>query len=663
MKSSQSSQPLAAWRALLVGGLALLGSSLLFALDAGPAFAANVSSSGYGFTQFEDLGAEVNTLTISQTAPGTIVFTDSTTPPMDADGPGGCSVVANVATCPGTSFSEVNLGGANDTATVANSLSSFSIQVNGDAGNDAIIGSVNGESLDGGVGNDTITAGSGNDSVEGGPFSLDGFPLGTTDDDTLTLGDGDDSGFGGAGTDTIDGGPGNDGGGFFGGGLSGGTGNDTITGGTGFDDLSGGTGIDTLRGNGDNDTLSDGDQQAFFGTPSSIDADIVDGGPGRDSLFSYANRSANVLVNLTASPAVDNGGEAGENDDVIDIEDVTTGGGNDTLTGNASDNVLDSGPGNDVLNGNAGNDTLSAAGFFFGGPGPSDDDTANGGDGADTVDGGPGVDALTGGPGDDTVTGGEGNDTSVAGDAGNDDVDAGDGNDAASGGDGSDEVSGSTGNDTLDGGAGNDAVLGDRGNDSVTGGGGQDELRGGQGDDSFNSQDTVPDEVGCGSGTDAVTNDAIDTVDGDCETLSTPRAPGPTGATGATGATGSTGAAGAAGAPGARGPGGPAGAQGRPGRDAVVTCKVGKAKKGKVKVSCSVKLASSASTKARTLRARLTRGGAVYATGSGPARGGAAKLRMQLRRRVTSGAYTLSVVGVDGRGKTNMTTKQQVTIR
>ena len=82
--------------------------------------------------------------------------------------------------------------------------------------------------------------------------------------------------------------------------------------------------------------------------------------------------------------------------------------------------------------------------------------------------------------------------------------------------------------------------------------------------------------------------------------LSTAGPQGPAGPTGATGSTGSTGAAGPA------GPAGPAG------RDAVVTCVPGKAKGGKVKVTCSVKVASAAA-----VRSVFRRGGRAVAARSG----------------------------------------------
>ena len=83
------------------------------------------------------------------------------------------------------------------------------------------------------------------------------------------------------------------------------------------------------------------------------------------------------------------------------IENVTGGTGNDTISGNAADNILSGGDGNDLIGGSAGNDTLS------------------GGAGNDTLDGGTGNDTLTGGDGNDTLNTGGGND-SLSGEAGDD---------------------------------------------------------------------------------------------------------------------------------------------------------------------------------------------------------------------------------------------------
>jgi hypothetical protein len=117
---------------------------------------------------------------------------------------------------------------------------------------------------------------------------------------------------------------------------------------------------------------------------------------------------------------------------------------------------------------------------------------------------------------------------------------------------------------------------------------------------------------------------------------------GGAGAPGASGSTGAAGANGSNGAGGAQGPQGPAGPRGPAGRDAHVTCKVTRKGKKAPHVTCTVKLAQSAG--AGKLRARLTRKGLVYATGTSTKKG----LRLIPRRRIRSGTYTLTLTGRHG---------------
>jgi hypothetical protein len=155
-----------------------------------------------------------------------------------------------------------------------------------------------------------------------------------------------------------------------------------------------------------------------------------------------------------------------------------------------------------------------------------------------------------------------------------------------------------------------------------------------------------------------------------------PGAPGTNGTNGTNGATGATGAqgpsgtngtngvngaAGANGHDGATGPTGPAGPQGRAGRDALVTCKPGKAKRGKVKVTCKVSFTAAGSS--RVVRARLSRGSHVYAGGRRNVHGGAkASVRLSARRTMRAGRYRLLLTFVDGHGRQTVIS-QRVTVR
>ncbi len=173
----------------------------------------------------------------------------------------------------------------------------------------------------------------------------------------------------GAGTDTLDG----DFHGLIGSSqgdtLIGGFLDNVIDGGGGSDSIEGGQGNDTLQGGAGQDTLLGGD-----------DADVLEGGLGNDSLdggagggldrdtASYASALLAVTADLNFGEAT--GADIGD-DTLIEIENLTGGAGDDTLTGDIEANVLNGGGGADTLFGDAGNDRL------IGGGG---DDVIDGGD-------------------------------------------------------------------------------------------------------------------------------------------------------------------------------------------------------------------------------------------------------------------------------------------
>jgi hypothetical protein len=75
--------------------------------------------------------------------------------------------------------------------------------------------------------------------------------------------------------------------------------------------------------------------------------DVVKGGDGFDEV-SYAERTTAVSVSLDGHA---NDGSPGEDDNVAgDVEDVATGAGNDTVTGNGAASVIATGAGDDVVN-------------------------------------------------------------------------------------------------------------------------------------------------------------------------------------------------------------------------------------------------------------------------------------------------------------------------
>lgn len=139
------------------------------------------------------------------------------------------------------------------------------------------------------------------------------------------------------------------------------------------------------------------------------------------------------------------------NDDVTGsagADNIQTGSGNDTVNGGVGDDVIDGGSGNDTLNGGADKDSIYGA---------SGDDIINGGDGVNKLFGGLGDDEITDGVGDSQLFGGGGNDTLNGGD-GEDVLFGGAGDDNLNGGLGNDSFSGGIGADEIDGGAGSDII-------------------------------------------------------------------------------------------------------------------------------------------------------------------------------------------------------------
>ncbi|SDG35454.1 MULTISPECIES: hypothetical protein [unclassified Duganella] len=173
-------------------------------------------------------------------------------------------------------------------------------------------------------------------------------------------------------------------------------GNDSIDGGSGFDvaeyssslaavnvnlvsgvalDGLGGqdalTDIEGVVGSAFNDTLtgSDAGYESFEGRAGN---DTIDGKGGIDRV-DYFGAKTGVVVNLVTGTASDG---YGGTDKLLNIEDVIGSIYNDSITGNAADNVLIGYLGNDTLNGGAGDD------LFFAGSG------------LDLVDGGADLDTL-----------------------------------------------------------------------------------------------------------------------------------------------------------------------------------------------------------------------------------------------------------------------------
>jgi serralysin len=168
----------------------------------------------------------------------------------------------------------------------------------------------------------------------------------------------------------------------------------------------GGWGNDSIKGNAADNVLTGG-----------AGNDTLDGGAGTDTA-NYADRALAVAINPFLNLAVVGGGEF---DTILNFENFTGGGGNDTLQGTLGANVIAGGAGNDLI-------------YGF--------------DGADLVDGGAGNDVIAGGIGDDTITGGDGGDW-LYGEDGNDNLSG-----TAKSGGAFDVMVGGLGDDTMEGSAG-----------------------------------------------------------------------------------------------------------------------------------------------------------------------------------------------------------------
>jgi Ca2+-binding RTX toxin-like protein len=398
------------------------------------------------------------------------------------------------------------------------------ITLDGEAGNDVLLGGHGNDVLTGGSGNDLLSGGAGTDMLLGGDgddiFSYSGSD--TPAGDVLDGGDGFDdiilhSAPGSNATvaltdamrtniEQLTGGDGND---YLNGSaltgaisLSGEAGDDYLKGGHGNDILVAGTGDDVLNGKGGSDFLFGGDGNDLFiydrGDSPSNDAGI-DGGAGFDEIYFMSGTGDSLSLTLTdvmltnIEKVTGNGGdEAFRGRDLTHAITLDGAGGDDYLEGGSGDDVLAGGSGNDTLSGGSGNDILTG--------GDGDDMFAY--LGSDTPVG----DMLDGGDGFDDIilhtTAGQNlslfltdamrtNIEQVTGLDGNEYLD---GRDLASG----ITLDGEGGSDYLVGGQGDDILVGGDGHDFLKSSGGFDIMIGGAGDDIF--------VLGGGGGTSLVTD-------------------------------------------------------------------------------------------------------------------------------------------------------------
>jgi len=210
----------------------------------------------------------------------------------------------------------------------------------------------------------------------------------------------------------------------------------TILGNAGINRLTGTAFADVIDGAAGNDILSGG-----------LGDDSLNGGAGTDTV-TYAGQTDSVAVSLAVTTAQATG--VAGNDQILNVENLIGGNGNDTLTGNAGANNLNGGSGDDFITGGAGDDVLT------GGANGTAGDTVNYADAISRVTVSLATTAaqVTGGAGRDTISGFE-------------------------------NLVGSGFGDVLTGSTGNNVIRGGVGADRITGGDGTDYLYGGADADTF----------------------------------------------------------------------------------------------------------------------------------------------------------------------------------
>ncbi len=235
----------------------------------------------------------------------TLFNSGTITAPDDAIGAGsGADSVINL----GTIWGDVALGAGADTYR-ANGSGVTEGLVEGQAGNDTLLGGDLADDLDGGGdddklvgrggddilagggGNDVILGGAGNDDIDGG-----------ANNDTLNGNAGDDTILGDLGNDILVGQDGSD----F---LDGGADNDTMDGGNGDDVLEGGDGDDILRGRAGEDDLAGGLGRDFLTGGQDADNFVFRAlaetvvGANRDQILDF-EQGADSIVVAGLSPGV-----------------------------------------------------------------------------------------------------------------------------------------------------------------------------------------------------------------------------------------------------------------------------------------------------------------------------------------------------------------------
>jgi Ca2+-binding RTX toxin-like protein len=214
---------------------------------------------------------------------------------------------------------------------------------------DTLVGDAGDNVLTGGAGDDTLAGGDGFDMASYATYVNAVDETGVTVDLSET-GQQDTVG---AGLDTLSGIEG----------LIGSDYSDTLTGNEYINILQGGFGNDILDGGAEDDFLEGGSGDDLL--KDSGGNDLLDGGFGTDTV-SYEDAGDSVTVDLKFMGRYQETGGAGD-DYLLNIENLTGSGYDDTLIGDSKDNVLSGGGGIDTLVGGLGADTLigGAGGDFI----------------------------------------------------------------------------------------------------------------------------------------------------------------------------------------------------------------------------------------------------------------------------------------------------------
>ncbi len=340
------------------------------------------------------------------------------------------------------------------------------------------------EIIDGGNGENRIISTTSNNTLDFRQTTLENILL-------IDASKGNDTVFGSIDNDTIIGGEGSDY-------LSGHDGDDrflTTHGDTGYDRYTGGAGMDVVIGTVENDVI----RLSSFSGANTVEQ--IDGGEGE-----------NVIVGSGSNNTLDF-----TNTELVNIDYIDAGSGNDTVKGSAEGDVIIGGTGSDYLIGNQGDDQFQFS------PGDTGYDRYNGGEGVDRLDatdaddvirislfsGSNTIEIIDGKGGDNVIEGSSSNNTldfSAAELVNINRIDAGSGNDTVKGSNASDVIVGGLGSDYLYGNGGDDTFLvtaADTGYDLVNGGEGSDQLLGTDGDDvirfsNFSGSNTVESISGAG---------------------------------------------------------------------------------------------------------------------------------------------------------------------